>query len=340
MRKRYFYNFILCAILLAAALALSGCGEAPAAASEPEPAASERDEPAAEPIEQENLVSPTPAIAAPTPAPPGGAQFVAPAFLEAAFDDAAAEGNDEVQVDLSSVNEGYVALFCESDARNKLQVFHGEEKYVYDVAQGVPQIYPLQMGDGLYTFKVMKNLEDSKYFELYQCQAEVTLLDEFQPFLRPSKYADYSAASACVKKAAELAGTSADVNDFITRVYEFVCANVTYDYDKAASVASGYMPDPDSTLAEKKGICFDYASLAASMLRSQGVPTKLIFGYVAPDDVYHAWNMYYTEESGWVAMEFQVGANAWNRIDMTFAANGADSSFIGDGSNYLDVYQY
>ena len=53
-----------------------------------------------------------------------------------------------------------------------------------------------------------------------------------------------------------------------------------------------------------KGICFDYASLAASMLRSQGIPTKIIFGYVAPDNLYHAWNMFYTEEKGWTKVEF------------------------------------
>ena len=89
-----------------------------------------------------------------------------------------------------------------------------------------------------------------------------------------------------------------------------------------------------------KGICFDYASLTASMLRSQGIPTKVIFGYVSPDDLYHAWNMFYTEESGWVTVEFAVDPNDWNRLDLTFSAGGTDEKFIGDGSNYTDVYWY
>ncbi|MBQ2582903.1 MAG: transglutaminase domain-containing protein, partial [Erysipelotrichaceae bacterium] len=114
----------------------------------------------------------------------------------------------------------------------------------------------------------------------------------------------------------------------------------TYDKAKAESVQSGYLPDPDETLATGKGICFDYASLTASMLRSQGIPTKLIFGYVSPNDVYHAWNMIYTEEAGWIVAEFKVNENDWNRIDLTFSANGAESRFIGDGGNYTDVYQY
>ena len=103
---------------------------------------------------------------------------------------------------------------------------------------------------------------------------------------------------------------------------------------------SGYLPVPDSTMSEKKGICFDYASLAASMLRSQGVPTQIIFGYVAPDDVYHAWNKFYTEDGGWTLAEFKVSGSDWNRIDLTFYANGASSKFIGDGTNYMEAYTY
>jgi hypothetical protein len=100
------------------------------------------------------------------------------------------------------------------------------------------------------------------------------------------------------------------------------------------------VPDPDKTLADGKGICFSYASLAAAMLRSQGVPTKIIFGYVSPNDLYHAWNMFYTEEQGWVTAKFETAPGDWNRLDLTFSANGSDDKFIGDGGNYQDVYQY
>ncbi len=66
------------------------------------------------------------------------------------------------------------------------------------------------------------------------------------------------------------------------RIYQ---SNVDYDYDKAQNIVdnnvTGYLPDPDETLSTKKGICYDYAALAAAMLRSQGIPTKLITGYVS-----------------------------------------------------------
>ena len=270
-----------------------------------------------------------------------GSSYEVPEFRNAEYEESEAEGNSEVQVDLSGVDEGYIALICNSDARVKLQIFKGDEVYTYDVVQGKEQIFPLQMGNGTYTIKVMKNIVDTKYSELYCCTANVSMEDEFDPFLRPSQYADYDESSDCVAKAAEIAASSTDANDFITGVYNYVCKNITYDRKKAENIQPGYIPDPDSTLDEGKGICFDYASLAASMLRSQGIPTKIIFGYVGDSgDLYHAWNMYYTEESGWVAVEFEVSEDEWNRMDLTFSANGSDSRFIGDGSNYLDVYQF
>ena len=143
-----------------------------------------------------------------------------------------------------------------------------------------------------------------------------------------------------MKKAKELAAGADDVNEVVTAVFEYITSNVKYDREKAENVKQGYLPTPDETLSTGKGICFDYASLAAAMLRSQGIPTKVIFGYVSPNDLYHAWNMFYTEETGWVTVKFEVKGKEWNRLDMTFSAGGTDSKFIGDGSNYSDVYNY
>lgn len=269
------------------------------------------------------------------------ASYEVPEFRDAGYNEEEAEGNAEVLVDLSGKDEGYFSLVCTSDVKIKLQVFKDDEVYTYDVVTGKEQIFPFQLGNGTYTIKVMKNIVDTKYSELYACTADVELADEFDPFLRPSQYADYDQSSECVKKAAELAAESADANDLITKVYEYVCDSITYDKEKAATVQPGYLPEPDRTMEEGKGICFDYASLAASMLRSQGIPTKIIFGYVGDTgNLYHAWNMFYTEDSGWVAVEFEVNKDDWNRMDLTFSANGSDSDYIGDGSNYLDVYQY
>ena len=268
-------------------------------------------------------------------------KYEVPEFRGAQFHEDEAYGNDEVLVDTSRSSKGFFGIHCVSDKKIKVQVFKDDEVYTYDVVTGKDQIYPFQLGNGSYTIKVMKNIVDTKYSELYATSVDVELEDEFDPFLRPSQYADYADDSSCVLKADELAAQSEDANDFITNVFNFVCKSVTYDTEKAKTVQSGYIPDPDETMETGKGICIDYASLAAAMLRSHGIPTKIIFGYVGEDgDLYHAWNMYYTEETGWVAVEFEVHEGEWNRLDLTFSANGSDSDYIGDGSNYMDVFQY
>ena len=261
-------------------------------------------------------------------------------YHDAEYHEDSATGNGEVQVDLSCANDGYFGVYAESDAKLKLQVFKGDETFTYDVEQGTSQLFPLQCGDGNYTIKVMKNISGNQYYELYSTNVDVSLSDPHAPYVRPNAYADYDESSDCVKEAAKMAESATSESDFVNKVYNYICKNVTYDYKEAETVESGYVPDPDEVMDTGKGICFDYASLAASMLRSQGIPTKIIFGYVAPDNLYHAWNMFYTEETGWTTVEFTVDPGDWTRVDLTFSANGANSDFIGDGSNYQDVYEF
>lgn len=309
------------ALLLALALLLCGCG-AP-------------EVPAPPPLNRTASSASASTVSAKT------GSYVAPPFEDAVFNEAAAEGAANARLDLSSVEKGYVAVSAVSDKRLKFQVICGEETYTYNLpGDGTPTIFPLSCGNGAYRFRVMENVSEKKYAEAYSTGRDVTLLDEFQPYIRPNVYVPYSAGSECVKKAAELAAGADSEIDVVAAVYRFIGATVRYDREKAETVASGYLPDPDETMRTGKGICFDYAALAASMLRSQGIPTKEIFGYVSPDDVYHAWNMFYTEESGWVTVSFETSKDDWNRMDMTFAANGADDRFIGDGSNYSDLYWY
>jgi len=320
---------ILAVLFAVTAFLLCSCGSSDKGAATDQPVRQETAA-AAEEVEEGSVPK----------AMPGGGSWE-PEFRGSSFDSSAAEGNDEVKVDMSSVSKGYVAIHCEpTDTKIKFQVIKGDLTVTYSVVTGKDQIFPLQSGNGNYTFRVMKNISDKKYAELYKCEADVTIADEFDPFLRPNQYADYTENSECVKFAGKLAAGTASKQDFITEVYDYIVKNVTYDRDKAATVQSGYLPDPDDTLSTKKGICFDYASLAASMLRSQGIPTQIIFGYVSPNDVYHAWNKFYTEEGGWQLVEFKVTGSDWNRIDLTFYAGNAGSEFIGDGSNYMEAYNF
>lgn len=264
-----------------------------------------------------------------------------PPFLSNTFNEDAAKQKDSFLIDTSQKEDGYFGVKAESEKRLKIQVLYEDLTYTYNLKNdGTVSFFPFQEGNGSYAIRIMEHVVDNKYSEKFRVEEDVKLKDEFQPFLHTSVYVDYTEDSECVKKANEFAKEAMDALDYISMVYKFICKNIRYDVKKAENIPTGYIPVPDETMETGKGICFDYASLAASMLRSQGIPTKLIFGYVSPDDLYHAWNMVYTEEEGWVTVEFSVSKESWNRVDLTFSANGSDSKFIGNGDNYADVYEY
>lgn len=196
------------------------------------------------------------------------------------------------------------------------------------------------MGNGAYTVRVMQNTSGNRYIEVFSASATVTLSSETAPYVRPNLFCNYTQNSACVKKAAELCANAKNESEAFDAIYDYICLNVTYDYSKADywASASGYVPDPDATLASGTGICFDYASLTAAMLRSQGIPCKILTGYVSPDNIYHAWDMVYINGS-WSSLHISAPSGTWGRADLTFAANGAANS-IGDGTGYTDRYTY
>ena len=258
-----------------------------------------------------------------------------------AFNEGAAQTCNECAIDTSQLAQGVVGASARNDARLKFQVVKGEMSYNYDLpGDGTPIIVPINMGDGPYTFRVMQNTSGNNYVELFSVIENVNLSSETAPFLVPNMFVNYNESSAVVAKARELAQGAANQGDVVRNIYQWVVDNITYDHDKAAQLASatGYVPDPDATLASGTGICFDYASLGAAMLRSLGIPCQVITGYVSPDDVYHAWNMVYIDGE-WISVEISIKPNSWTRVDLTFAASGAAST-IGDGTSYTDRYTY
>lgn len=311
---------LLCLCLLL--LPLTGCGGDPAPAATAPPSSTA-----------------TAATSSDSATAQGG--YTAPPMQTAEFHPEQAVEGGGVKIDLSAVSQGYVAVQAQNDQRMKFIIRKGEVEYKYDLpGNGETTIYPLQSGDGSYTFHAYQNTSGSSYIEVFTQSAEVTLESETAPFVRPSQQVNYTAQSQCVTLAAQLAGSAADQPALVSAVYKYVQDNIKYDYDFAANAPKGYVAAPDATLSSKKGICVDYAALVAAMLRSQGVPTKMITGYVSPGDLYHAWNMIYLEGTGWITVEIKASANQWQRVDLTFAANGADGNFIGDGTSYVDRYVY
>jgi hypothetical protein len=248
-------------------------------------------------------------------------------------------------VDYSNINQGYVMVKYSGDNNNiKVQITNAgsdDGTYTYDLnPNGEYNSLPLSQGDGKYDVAVYTNIEGNKYAVAAQKTVSMKLKDEFSPFLRPSQYVNYTADSKCVAKAAELAeGAKSDMGT-AEQIYLFVVDNVTYDYEKASTVQSGYLPNVDETLATGKGICFDFASLTTAMLRSQGIPCKLIVGYAGA--AYHSWIAIYSKETGKFAAIIEFKGDKYNLADPTFTAAGddADPNVVGEGDQYQPIYYY
>lgn len=231
-----------------------------------------------------------------------GAAWHEPAQVAlSSFDAAAAASENGASIDVSHADDGYVAASATAASRLKLVVECNGQSYSYDLPQdGTPLVAPVNMGNGTYTVRVMRNTSADRYVELCRTTVDVTLTSEFAPYLVPNCFCSYTAGSACVAKADEVCAGAQNEGDVVRAVFDYITQNVTYDYGKAAQLSgtTGYVPDPDATLRDGSGICCDFASLGAAMLRSQGIPTKIVTGYVSPSNVYHAWIMVTSTAAG------------------------------------------
>ncbi len=249
-------------------------------------------------------------------------------------------------IDASNTKDGYVMVKFTGTGTAKLKVLvtgPSSVRYTYNLsASGEYEVFPLSDGSGSYTVGVYQNTSGTKYAALQSVKLTVTLTDEFAPFLLPNQYVNYTADSQAVKLAATLTAKCSTDLEKVSVIYDYVISNLTYYKERAATVQSGYLPDIDAVLAEKKGICFDYAALMTAMLRSQGVPAKLVVGYAGT--AYHAWISTYSDSTGWVDGVIYFDGSTWKRMDPTFASSASSSSsimtYIGDGSNYTEKYLY
>lgn len=252
------------------------------------------------------------------------------------------DGSGDAVMDASNAGNGYLLVsYSGKNPKIKVQII-GKTVYTYDLhARGAYEVYPFTEGNGNYTIKIFENVGGNQYSQLMSQTIFVSLSNEFVPFLYPNQYVNYNSDSHAAALAARLTAGKNQLG-VVDAVYKYVIANISYDYEKAQSVQSGYLPDIDETLASGKGICFDYAALMTAMLRSRDIPAKLVIGYAG--EVYHAWVSVYTEEKGWIDNMIWFDGKNWSYMDPTFMSTGKNSErsrqFAGNRDNYRERYSY
>lgn len=228
----------------------------------------------------------------------------------ASGDRVATKGGTEV--DYSHAADGYIMIRQQAGTkRYKLRIEKDGETYTYDLnSEGEWEVFPLQLGTGSYAIKVFKQASGNKYSSASSQKIQVDAFNQENAcFLCPSQYVNYTQDSSAVALAQQLCADLTGEREKVQAVRDWVKTNIHYDYVQALTVENGYLPDLEQVLTKKMGICFDYASLTAAMLRSQGIPVKLVIGYA--DNAYHAWNEVYLEGQ-WVRLDITAQASNMN----------------------------
>ncbi len=274
-----------------------------------------------------------------------GSRDNTPTCLVPVSGDSAVYSNEVATIDASNASEGYVIVrYTGESEKVKLQITGPTDiTYTYNLAigGGKDEVFPLPEGNGKYLICVYENLTGTQYLTAFTKSINVNIRDEFLPFLYPNQYVNFTDDNQAIAYAKYLSYTANNDLDVVSAIYNDLISTMSYDYDEAQIVESGYLPNIDEVLETRKGICLDYAVLMSAMLRSQNIPTRMEVGYAGT--AYHAWISTYIKDVGWVNGIIQFDGKDWSLMDPTFASTTDTeklASFIGDGENYKTKYIY
>ncbi len=216
-----------------------------------------------------------------------------------------------------------------TNAIYKVLVQKGQEKLSYPFfPNGIPEYFPLQLGNGTYKLSLLKNVGGKKYAFVESVDVTIDLPDENIVYLNSIQNIKWSSTDDSIKYALNQTKNVTTAKAAFDIFYDYLVSNIVYDYDKASNVQPNYIPSITKTFVDSKGICYDYSSLLAAFMRSKGFPTRLVKGYSNNVEGYHAWNE--------VLIDGQ-----WMVVDTTVDATTKDVSVkFKPAEEYKKVHDY
>ncbi len=236
-------------------------------------------------------------------------------------------------IDLSQQDQGIVTIDKRQKEPSKLKVRISKDDtyYTYDVT--TYNHYPLQMGVGTYIVMVLEQVSGTTYKLIEQQNIDYKGNQPEAVYLQSVQNIQWDETKNFAEKAAELTEKATSDAEKVSAIYQYIINNITYDTIKASQLQPGYLPSNEQTFEQGTGICYDYSSLFAAMLRSIDIPAKLVMGHKDDIEVYHAWNEVFLSETG-----------QWVTIDTTYDAalnqHNKQTSMIKDRGSYTTEKQY
>lgn len=217
------------------------------------------------------------------------------------------------------------------DTNYIVQVTKGEDRDIYHIDKN-RNIIPLTRGAGEYEVNVLENVEGNKYKLLKRAKFKLNGdVKDNQLYTASINSIDY-ANSELIKGLSEKSITDKMTDkQKVESVYNYIISNIKYDHDIVNTLQTTYVPSIDNTIKTGKGICYDYSSLVAGLLRYNKIPTKLVKGHTTEIPEYHAWNEVYLDGK-WEILDATIGA--------AYYKAGQPRPIYGDSKLYTSKLKY
>ena len=214
----------------------------------------------------------------------------------------------------------------------KLIIKKDGKQYLYDLTpDGQACYFPLQMDNGEYTIGILEKVEGKSYKYLKKMTIEAEIDNELDVYLNPMQYNDWTSNEEFTTLIDSITENATSDEEITNSIYKYMIENFSYDYNKAASVQSGYIPSISLLANEKNGICYDYSAIFSAALRYKGVPCKLLKGYSTYVGSYHAWNQVCLNGQ-WMTVDVTIDAY-YNNYNMSY-------NFAKETEKYTEKYVY
>jgi len=130
---------------------------------------------------------------------------------------------------------------------------------------------------------------DTSKVEKYDTNSEI-----YKEYTKPSQKVE-SDDSEIVAMAKNIVGNETNPYKKANRIYGWVVKNITYEVQDQ-ELGARY------AFYNRKGDCTEFSTLFVAMCRSQGIPARLVHGYLYSSDTSagHMWAEFYLPPYGWV----------------------------------------
>ena len=131
-----------------------------------------------------------------------------PKVLTPSADGVTVYQNDFASIDASNTSQGYVMVkYNGTNEKVKLQITCPDQScYTYLISdRGAYDTFPLTAGNGSYALQVLENVAGDTYTVSLAQSINVSIEDEFLPFLYPNQYVNFHTDSKAVSKGSDLA---------------------------------------------------------------------------------------------------------------------------------------